>query len=106
MEPLILLDSSPSNDPPHADRAMIIAIAARKPGVPPRLAGSVPHPGRFCLESIPSLMAAPLLFCRSRHCTSPAETATNCAYQACCEARTAFRKALADHLRAFAASAI
>src|SRR5260221_13555571 len=61
MKPLPLAASSPSSDPPHADRASSPASTAITPGAPPcrtRRASRLPNIG--CVESILSLMAAPV----------------------------------------------
>src|ERR1700682_1635901 len=61
MDPLIFVDSSPSFGAPHADNASMTASAAKKPWTPIRGAGCLPGPPNHghCIETNPSLMAAP-----------------------------------------------
>src|SRR6266404_538098 len=66
MDPLTLVDSSPSFDAPQAESVSIIARLKTNRGTPNRAAGLGSRLLKIgCLECIPSLTAAPLgVFCR------------------------------------------
>src|SRR5450631_325632 len=64
MEPLILVDASPSFDSPQPDRATSSASALRKTRTPTRRVPRLPNIGS-CFESIPWLITVPFTIRRA-----------------------------------------